>query len=97
LMEQERINKYLRWLEKGIRIFVGGVLFLEIGTFIFVGVFLWFNGRDIVISLNAWQLGLGLAWNMIKIVAMSYCIFGKWHLEYKKKDLVDPTLIGKDW
>ena len=96
-MEQIKIDKYLRWLEKGIRIFVASGLCLDIGTMIFAGAFLYFYGRDVTVTLNAWQLGLGFASNMIKIVIFCYAIFGKWHIEYKKKTPMDPTVMGKDW
>lgn len=97
MMEQEKIDKILRWFEKGLRIFVAVAMCLGIGTFAFSGVFLWVNGRDITVTVTGWQLALGVAWQMVKMVLMSYVVFGRWHIEYKKKSDVDPAVIGKDW
>lgn len=96
-MEQEKINKYLRWFEKGIRIFVGFAILFQIAVFIALGLYLWVNGKDILITLPAWVLGIGIASFIAKTFIGAYIVFGRWHIEYTKKVKTDSTLLGKDW
>lgn len=97
-MEQEKINKYLRWFVKAVRIVTFFAIAVDAGVMVFAGGFLWANGRDVMVSLPAWQLAFGVAERTIRITLMSYVVFGRWHLEYTKKaEPLDPTLIGKDW
>jgi hypothetical protein len=112
-MEQEKIDRYLRWFEKGIRVFVGFAFCLHVGSLIFAGGFLWFYAPEKTVTLNAWELGRGLALNLVTAFAMAYVVFGGWHLRYTKKyfhpwtplqsgpsyddAVLIPEFFGKDW
>ena len=95
-MEQEKINKYLKWLEKGIRIFAGGVIVLEIAVMFFAGYIIWHGDPSVMATLPGWQLAVGLGMIILKTFVISYLVFGKWNIEYTKKTKWIGDEIGKE-
>ncbi len=98
-MDQKKINKYLRWFEKGLRIFAGGVLLLEIGLMFFSGFMVYRNYPGLMVPIPAWQLFVGIGSMVLKTFICSYLVFGKWSLEYvAKTNVADSSLIGdRSW
>ncbi len=98
-MDQKKINKYLRWFEKGIRIFAGGVLLAEIGLMFFSGFIIYHNYPGLLVPVTAWQLFVAIGSITLKSFICSYLVFGKWSLVYvPKTNVTDSSLVGdRSW
>jgi len=98
-MDQAKINKILKYVEKGLRFFGAGVILFEVGVMFYAGIMVYFNAPDFMVSVNGWQLLVGIGSIVLKSFICSYLVFGNWHLEYiKKTRVVDSSLVGdRSW
>lgn len=78
--------KWIKILNKGIRIVAVSVIILEIITFLIVGYFIQsFDSTYPLPYIPAWMLPVALASIIFKTTCISYVIFGKWEIKLKQK------------
>jgi cytochrome b subunit of formate dehydrogenase len=78
--------KWIKILNKGLRIFAVSVIILEIVVFLITGYVIWnFDSSYPLPYVPAWMLPVALASIIFKTTCISYLVFGKWEIKFKQK------------